>query len=253
MDVNSYLERIGYSRLVKPDVDTLHGLHYVHLLSIPFENLDIRLGNPISLDERALWDKIVVRKRGGFCYELNGLFAWLLKQIGYEVTYLNGRVYNDDGEYGREFDHLTLMVGTAENSARWLADVGFGDSFLWPLKMNFSEEQAQGLRTWRLEETEDGIDLWRREYDGTWTPQYFFDLQARKFPDDYQNSCQYHQTSPNSSFARESVTSRATSEGRITLDTNYLTRTKNGRKVKRTVNNEGEYESLLKIHFGIEL
>ena len=98
MNIRTYLERIGYDKPVRLDVETLRGLHYAHLLAIPFENLDIQLGKPIQLTERALWEKIVIRKRGGFCYELNGLFAWLLKQIRYNVTYLNGRVYNSNGE-----------------------------------------------------------------------------------------------------------------------------------------------------------
>ena len=109
MNIRSYLERIGYDRPVRLDIESLFGLHRTHLLTVPFENLDIHAGVPIQLDEKALWDKIVARRRGGFCYELNGMFAWLLKQIGFEVIYLNGRVYNADGQRGRDFDHLTLL------------------------------------------------------------------------------------------------------------------------------------------------
>lgn len=118
MNVRTYLERIDYNKVVQPDVETLIGLHRAHLLTVPFENLDIQLGQPIQLTEQAMWEKIIVHRRGGFCYELNGLFAWLLKQIGYEVTYLNGRVYNDAGRRGREFDHLTLLVEIPDQSTR---------------------------------------------------------------------------------------------------------------------------------------
>ena len=130
-----------------------------HMLTVPFENLDIvPLRRPIQLSAKALWNKIIVQRRGGFCYELNGQFAWLLKEIGFEVTYLNGRVYNRSGERGRDFDHLTLLVQMPNHSDRWLADVGFGDSFLEPLTFKESEEQTQGLRAYRLESVEGGMD-----------------------------------------------------------------------------------------------
>jgi N-hydroxyarylamine O-acetyltransferase len=76
------------------------------MFQVPFENLDIARERPIRLTEEALWDKIVVQKRGGFCYELNGLFAWLLRQSGFDVSYLNARVYNGQGQLGIDFDHL---------------------------------------------------------------------------------------------------------------------------------------------------
>jgi N-hydroxyarylamine O-acetyltransferase len=94
MDISAYLKRIDYAKPVKPDVQTLSGLQFTHMDHVPFENLDIQLKRPIHLDEGSLWNKIVINRRGGFCYELNGLFAWLLEQIGFEVAYLNARVYN---------------------------------------------------------------------------------------------------------------------------------------------------------------
>lgn len=253
MDIKTYLARIGYDRAVKLDVETLFGLHRTHLLTVPFENLDIHLGKPIQLTEQTLWDKIVLRKRGGFCYELNGMFAWLLRQIGYEVTYLNGRVYNGEGKRGREFDHLTLLVRIPNEEPHWLADVGFGDSFFEPLRFEYNGRQTQGSCTYRLEAVEDGIDLWRQDYDGNWAPQYFFDLEPRSFPSDYEASCHYHQTSPKSSFTRERVISLATPDGRISLDANNLTLTTNGKRVKRQLNGEAEFKELLLRYFGIEL
>lgn len=129
--------------------------------SVPFENLDIGLKRPIRLDERSLWKKIVAEKRGGFCYELNGLFAWLLRQIGFEVTYLNARVFNGVGELGIEFDHLALLVQVVGESERWLADVGFGDSFIEPLNFEERGEQAQAPRAYRLEEIQNGYIVWQ--------------------------------------------------------------------------------------------
>ena len=167
MDIRNYLERIGFDKPVRLDVETLFGLHRTHLLTVPFENLDIHLGIPIQLNEQSLWNKIVVRRRGGFCYELNGLFAWLLKNIGFEVTYLNGHVYNHAGKRGRKFDHLALLVGIPRDDTTWLVDVGFGDSFFEPLRYGYNGEQVQGSRAYRLDTVEDGIDLLRQENNGS--------------------------------------------------------------------------------------
>jgi len=127
VDVAAYLHRIHYRGPLAPTAETLRALHLAHHLAVPFENLDIHLGQPIILDEARFYDKIVRRRRGGFCYELNGLFAALLRELGFDVTTLSARVIDTQpGMIGPEFDHLVLLVQLEE---RWLADVGFGDSF----------------------------------------------------------------------------------------------------------------------------
>src|ERR1044071_4417185 len=215
MDIQTYLARIQYFTPIKPDVQTLQGLHLAHMQNVPFENLDIGLERPIFLTEVALWDKIVIQKRGGFCYELNGLFAWLLRQIGFQVTYLNGRVFNHDGDLGIDFDHLALLVDLPDHPTRWLADVGFGDSFNEPLNFEEAGEQTQGLRAYRIDQAQDGYIVWQKNYSGIWERQYFFNLQPHRFPEEYASACEYHQTSPLSSFTRGSIISRATPDGRV--------------------------------------
>jgi N-hydroxyarylamine O-acetyltransferase len=253
MNVSAYLERIDYTQHVEPAVGTLHGLQHAHMLKVPFENLDIALKRPIRLNEPAIWDKLIVHGRGGFCYELNGLFAWLLKQIGFDVTYLNARVFNHKGELGIDFDHLALLVTIPGRSTRWLADVGFGDSFNEPLNFEDRGEQIQGLRAYRLEQVPEGYITWQKNYDGSWERQYFFDLQAHRFPEEYEAACLYHQTSPKSSFTRGSIISRATPEGRVSLEDGWLIVTTNGTREKRPVADKAEYQALLKEHFGVEL
>lgn len=260
MDIAKYLERINYNRPILPDLKTIQGLHFAHMQCVPFENLDIGLKRPIYIDEDALWDKIVVNKRGGFCYELNGLFAWLLKQIGFNVTYLNARVYNPAGELGIDFDHLALLVQIPGESESFLADVGFGDSFTEPLSFGDKGEQIQGLRACKLEQTPDGYIVWQRNYkhsspvdDGTWERQYFFDLKPHKFPDEYESACLYNQTSPESSFTRGSIISRATSNGRVSLESGRLILTQNGKRIERLVESQEEYQELLQKHFGVVL
>jgi N-hydroxyarylamine O-acetyltransferase len=251
MEISQYLARIRYAQPIKPDVQTLQGLHLAHMLHVPFENLDIRLKHPIRLVQSALWEKIVVQRRGGFCYELNGLFTLLLSEVGFDVTYLNGRVFNQQGTLGIDFDHLALLVQIPGDSERWLADVGFGDSFNLPLAFQERGEQIQGLRGYRLEQTADGYITWQRSYGGSWERQYFFDLQPRSFPEDYEDACLYHQTSPRSSFTRGSIISRATKDGRVSLEEGRLIVTSNGQRSERHVSGKGEYGALLKQYFGI--
>jgi len=253
MNIPAYLTRLNYTNSVKPDAETLHGLQFAHLLTIPFENLDIGLKRPIQLSEEALWEKMIIRRRGGFCYELNSLFAWLLKQIGFDVTYLNARVFDREGKPGIDFDHLALLVKIPQEPTPWLADVGFGDSFTEPLSFEMGNEQVQGLRSYRLEQTTEGYITWQKNYDGTWERQYFFDLQPHNFPDEYEAACLYHQTSPKSSFTRASIISRATPEGRISLEDGSLIITTNGQREERLVPDREEYQALLKEHFGVVL
>lgn len=253
MDISDYLNRIKYSKPVRADLETLRGLQFSHLQYIPFENLDIGLGRKIELSESTLWDKLITHKRGGFCYELNGLFAWLLKQIGFQVTYLNARDYHAEGDtFGIDFDHLTLLVTTPNESTRWLVDVGWGDTFMLPLNIDEPNEQVQGLRGYWVEPFRNGYQIWQRNYDDSRERHYFFDLASHRFPDEYLETCQYHQASTKSIFTQNRIISRLTQDGRISLDNDKLIITSNGKRTLRTIK-EDERESLLKRYFNVVL
>ena len=185
LDVKAYLERIGYDGPVGPTAETLRRLHVAHLLAVPFENLSIHAGEPVVLDDAALFEKIVGRGRGGFCYEANGLFAALLRALGFDVAMLSARVYKDGAGFGPEFDHMALMVELEE---RWLADVGFGDSFREPLRVDERGEQRQGRGSYRVETDGDRLVLARRDEGGGWRPQYSFTLAPHTFAD-YAEMC----------------------------------------------------------------
>src|SRR5215208_6825945 len=133
IEAKAYLSRIGHTGPRDPTIDTLRALHRAHLAAVPFENLDIHAGRPIRLDRSAFFRKIVGERRGGFCYELNGLFGALLEALGFEVTLLSARVAREGGGFGPEFDHLVLLVSAG---GRWIADVGFGRSFEEPLSLD---------------------------------------------------------------------------------------------------------------------
>jgi N-hydroxyarylamine O-acetyltransferase len=187
MDPTPYLARIHYTGPLTPTVDTLRELQRAHLFHVPFENLDIRLGRKILCDENASLAKIVQHRRGGFCYEMNGAFAALLREFGFKVTLLSACVPRDDGSAGPEFDHLALRVDLNEP---WLVDVGFGDSFLDPLRLNPNELQSQNGQTYRLIDRDQALYLERLE-DDVWKPQYNFTLQPRALQD-FAPMCHYH-------------------------------------------------------------
>jgi N-hydroxyarylamine O-acetyltransferase len=252
VDITRYLQRLNYSGSTSPTAETLRQLHLAHLQNVPFENLSIHTGEPIVLDDHALFEKIVGRRRGGFCYELNGLFASLLRSLGFSVVKLSARVANAKGEFGPEFDHMTLMV-TAPDApqTRWLADVGFGDCFNEPLLLDSREAQEQGTRSYRLDAEEEGLVLMQREGDGPGQPQYRFTLAAHEYPD-YAAMCHYHQTSPQSHFTKARVCTRVTPEGRITLSELRFITTANGERHERMLDNESAYQVVLREHFGIE-
>lgn len=248
MDVDAYLERINYRGPLHPSAGTLRRLQVAHLLTVPFENLSIHAGEPIVLDDAALFDKIVVRRRGGFCYELNGLFSALLRALGFDVARLSAAVMTPDRGFGPEFDHMTLMVTLDE---RWLVDVGFGDSFREPLLLDQHEEQVQGERAYRIVREGDRLTLWQRDRNGEWSAQYRFGLTPYEYRD-YAEMCRYHQTSPESSFTQRTVCSRATPDGRITVSGMRLITTLNGTKQEQTLENQAARAQALRAHFGFD-
>jgi N-hydroxyarylamine O-acetyltransferase len=253
MNVAAYLDRIQYRGALTPDHATLAALHVAHLRAVPFENLDIHLGVPIVLDLDRLFEKIVLKKRGGFCYELNGLFGALLTALGFQVTMLSARVVGDDGALGPEFDHMLLQVECPADGdgVLWLADVGFGDSCLSPLRLVNSDNQADGLRAYRLEAARDRWWMWERDYDGQWARQYCFTLCPRQLAD-FAPMCAWQQTSLESPFTQRQVVTLSTPEGRITLRTDRLIITTHGVKHEELIANEVIYQGLLRDRFDIE-
>lgn len=258
MNLPAYLQRINYTGPLDPTAETLAGLHHAHLLAVPFENLDIYLGQPILPDETAFFRKIVEGRRGGFCYELNGLFAALLRELGFDVTLLSARVARESGCFGPEFDHLTLLVQLEE---RWLADVGFGECFREPLRLDEPGEQVQPMGSYRLSvgqtsevfktsEVCETRTLWERDKTTGWQPQYQFTLQPRRLAD-FAGMCHYHQSAPESHFTQKRVCSLATPEGRVTLSDRRLIVTQNGRREERELGSQVEVESALREQFGL--
>ena len=241
----AYLARIGYRGATEPSPTTLADLQYAHLRTVPFENLSIHTGEQIRLEPDWLFDKVVRRRRGGFCYELNGLFAELLVDLGFPVERLAARVFREDGSPGIPLGHLCLRV-TAGGQA-WLVDVGFGDNFALPLALDDARAQSDGRRGYRIEPDGDERVLWagdRRSYRFGLTPLALADFEPGR---------RYHTTSPESHFTAHRVVSLLTPEGRVTLRDDRLIVTAGDDKHEQPIAGTGEWRRLAAERFGIDL
>jgi N-hydroxyarylamine O-acetyltransferase len=245
--VSEYLGRIGVARPARPDAAALRELHRAHLMAVPFENLSIHLDEPISLADSGLFDKIVTRRRGGFCYELNGTFALLLEALGFDVTRLAARVYGGGG-LGPPFDHLALAVRPADGSGPWLADVGFGSHSTYPLLLDRREEQDDPAGRFQIVPAPgDDLDVLKDS-----EPQYRLESRARLL-EDFVPTCWWQQTAPESHFRMNVICSRLTEDGRISIGGRTLIRTSGGVRTERELVSDDELLAAYREHFGIAL
>lgn len=248
IDAQAYLDRIGYAGPAQPSLENLRALHRAHLLSVPFENLDIPLlRRPLVLEPAALFEKIVERRRGGLCYELNGLFAELLRALGYRVELLSAAVFRPGGVWGAPFDHLALRV---ELDAPWLADVGFGrDSFREPLRLDLDAPQERAPAAYRV--TADGpLRVLQMRTEGIWSDLYRFELEPHAF-EEFGPMCLHHQTEPGAPFYGVPVAGLATPRGRITLVDRKLKIVADGAAQEFELSGESERADALREYFGI--
>ncbi|MDT0612435.1 arylamine N-acetyltransferase family protein [Streptomyces lancefieldiae] len=261
--VDAYLRRLGAEYPACPTLDALRDLHLRHLRTVPFENLSVHLGEEIVLEEKRLLDKVVGARRGGFCYELNGVFGALLAALGYEVTLLAARVYGDGGRLGIPYDHLALRVRTVDRGD-WLADVGFGAHSHGPLAFAERGEQEDPGGTFRIVEAGPDAAGVRGGHDTARTadldvlcdgkPVYRVEQRPRVL-DDFVSGTWWHSTSPRSHFLRSPVCSRVTEDGgRITLSGRRLTSTAaDGAREERELGTDEEVLAAYRDHFGIGL
>ncbi|MFG3316884.1 arylamine N-acetyltransferase [Streptomyces sp. NPDC048171] len=261
--VDAYLRRLGAEYPARPTLDALRALHLLHLRTVPFENLSVHLGEEIVLEEGRLLGKVVGGRRGGFCYELNGLFGALLAALGYEVTLLAARVYGDGGRLGIPYDHMVLLVRTVDGGD-WLADVGFGAHSHGPLAFGERAEQEDPGGTFRVVEAGPdaagvrGAEATARAADldvlRQGRPVYRVDVRPRVL-DDFVSGAWWHSTSPRSHFLQSTVCSRITEDGgRITLSGRRLTATApDGDREERELGTDEEVLTAYREHFGIRL
>ncbi|WP_031476897.1 arylamine N-acetyltransferase family protein [Streptomyces bicolor] len=263
VEVDAYLRRLGVEHPAWPTVDVLRELHLRHLQTVPFENLSIHLGEEIVLEEKRLLDKVVGAGRGGFCYELNGIFGALLTALGFDVTLLAARVHGPKGRLGIPYDHMALKVGTVDGGA-WLADVGFGAHSHYPLAFEARSEQVDPAGVFRIVEAgpdaagvrggHDVAEAADLEVEMAGRPEYRLERRPRVLGD-FVAGAWWHSTSPASHFTQSLVCSRVTEEGgRITLSGRTFKATAaDGTRQERELGTDEEVLGVYRERFGIEL
>ncbi len=250
LDIAAYLDRIQVTQTPRVDSEFLQVLHRQHVFHVPFENLDVHLGRTISLDPADLFDKIVRRRRGGYCFELNGLFQLLLEALGFEVYSTAARVL-----FGTETippqSHRLLIV-TLDRS-NWVVDVGFGAfGLIEPLPLKPGLEYRQFTDRFRLEEDPLLGYRFQSYHDGRWHNQYAFTTDLHH-PVDFTFANYYHSHAPQSIFTQKRLCQLPTPEGRKRLEGTTLSQTVNGVTEALTIEGEQEFLQALKVHFGVDL
>lgn len=260
VDFDAYAERIGYRGTSAPNADTLEGIVLAHALRIPFENLDIHLGRSIDLDPDAVFDKLVVRRRGGYCFEQNGLLLSMLRSIGFAVRPLAARVMWGVPLVDRPRTHMLLQVDIA--SRTFLADVGFGtNNLLDPLPFEPGVERDVHGESFRLKEiswdgkvlgTPPSFDVETKLADGTWATLYRISLEEQRHVD-FTMASWFCSTHPDSLFVRRKVVSLPEVGARRLLLDRELEVRRNGNVEKTVLETEEAYRAALRDVFHIDL
>ena len=252
LDLDRYFDRIGYPGPRAPTLDVLREIQRLHAHAVPFENLDPLTGRRVSLELAAVVDKLVERRRGGYCFEQNRLLAHVLMQLGFQVTPLIARVL-----WGRAPDAVTpkthMLLRVDLDDEAWMADVGFGTATLTsPLRIVAGQPQQTTLEPFRLADASQGaFDLELQTADG-WAKVYRFDLHRAEWID-YEVSNWFTSTYPDSFFTTDLIVTRVGPDGRATLFNDRLSeRSKEGRVTERTIADASELAHLLHNDFGID-
>jgi N-hydroxyarylamine O-acetyltransferase len=256
LDLNRYFERIGYTGPREASgpraVETLHALSAAHVGTIPFENLDVLLGRPIQLEAEAIFDKLVVRKRGGYCFEQNGLFVDVLRAMGFEAAPLSARVRLRTPSRNEIPTRTHVFVRVVIDDEAWLADVGVGAASLTaPLRFGVDREQRTPHEPRRLIE-EDGRHFHQIKYNDAWSDIYEFTGEEMPFVDRVVANW-YTSTHPDSRFKNGLVVAKALPEGRRVslLNRVFTIRESNGVATTTTVENPKMLLDVLRTQFGL--
>ena len=248
-NLDQYLERIKLKCLSKDKETALFELQKAQFFTIPFENLDIHLGKKILVDEASIFEKLVNKKRGGYCFELNGLMLTALKYLDYNARPLLARVHLDREPGGRT--HQLNLVEL--NEKQWIVDVGFGGSGLrTPILLEENTfEQPNGLDV-KLSEHPDWGWMLETKDKGVWKPTYSFDLGIVIHSDILLGN-HFTSTSELTHFTHSRTVSMPTKNGRISIKDNIFTRVENGISTSEDLNKNDTYITFLKTMFNIDL
>lgn len=249
MNMNEYLNRIEFFGKTRVDLYTLSQLHQNHIFQIPFENLDIQNGQKIYLQKQKLFNKIVKFKRGGFCYELNYLFLSLLTNLGFDARMISARIFDND-DLGPEFDHMAIIVSLGNEE--WLVDVGFGDLFIKPLKINQEVEQIDGKNTFMISLFSEHSYLLSKSENGfEFEKKYVFETNEKRL-EQFLPQCELKQHSPNSYFVQNKICTMANKNGRKTIFNSKYIEKLYGNKTELLIENKEQEKEILESVFGMK-
>jgi len=248
MRIERYLRRIGLDEPIRPDLEGLRTLHRAHLLSIPYENLDVQLGRSVTIERAPIFDKIVRRRRGGWCYEMNGLFGWALGELGFKVTRVAGGVMREAMGDAMIGNHLVLRVDLPEGA--YLADVGFGDGPLDPIR-TVPGAFSDGRFSFALSQPEDG---WWRFHNHPCGGAGSFDFRLERANEDLlAEKCVYLQTSEASPFTQNLVCQRHTPDGLVILRGRVLRNVFKNDTKERVIGSANELIAVLATEFDLDV
>jgi N-hydroxyarylamine O-acetyltransferase len=239
-----YLDRIGYTGNLEPNLETLIGLHRAHLQTIPYENLEIHFGRTLGLKLERIFERLVLERRGGWCYEMNGLFAWVLREIGFDVRLVSASVTDGNGKLTDPGHHLALTVKLEKT---WLVDVGWGNGFLDPLPLEAGAHK-QGFLEYRIEE---GDGVWKFHNQQFSPDDFTFALEPQNL-EAFAQKCKWMQ-SINTRFYHQTFCHLFVPDGINTLHGAVLSKIRSSGKLKQTISSFEEYEQVLREDFKLEV
>ena len=250
MRLQDYFSRTGYTGPVAPTLHVLTAMLRTHVLSVPFEALDVQLGRPVTIDPEAAYDKIVSGKRGGWCYEQNGLFGWALTEVGFEVVRVAAAVHRAERGSISAANHLCLLVQTEDTDATWLADVGFGGSMIAPIALKSAEYEQAPFRL-GLRRTDDGHwQFWEDIGNG----EFSFDFRAEAADESaLAEKCEYLQTSPDSGFVQRLVAQIRMPDAHKSLRGKLLTHASTTGLISRVLESPQELVAVLRDTFSLDI
>ncbi|HEY6456352.1 MAG TPA: arylamine N-acetyltransferase [Steroidobacteraceae bacterium] len=249
MELSAYLQRIRFDGSLRPDLATLTAMHRSHQYAVPFENLDVLLRRPVAMDLRANYAKIVDQRRGGWCYEMNGVMQWALQEVGFNVMRVGAGVMRAQAGDAQLGNHLCLLVYL---DAPYLVDVGFGGSLAEPLPLRALERENPPYRL-GLNELGDGYWRFTETAHGAGEP-FSFDFHSTAADEALlERKCHLLQTDPASPFTQNLVVQRREFDRHLSLRGRVLSCIDASGVEKQVLNSAAELVAALRDRFDLDV
>ncbi|MEM7572146.1 MAG: arylamine N-acetyltransferase [Bacteroidota bacterium] len=250
MNIKNYTNRIGYKDNIEITESCLRELHKCHVMSIPFEAIDVYMGRRIELDLESIYHKVINKQRGGYCYELNYLFHKMLSEVGFPNFMISASIFNED-QFGPEFDHMAIIV---ELEDQWLVDVGFGDLFIEPIKIETQHKQHDKLKIYEIKKIcpNEYILYEYLTIEAKPAVKYNFGIEPREISE-FTEQNNWKQTSDESFFVKNRICTLPMEKGRKTIFNDFYKTKSNGESKEIKIEGNLMFIKLLKDEFQIDI